>query len=326
MLRFFGVLTGSLLITTLLLSAGFYSFWRAAQAAPDHLARKGVLVEAVHTAEYDLPGGTAREFLLRSDSGLEVEIAVRYPDKPLPHRPLLLLMGGQETGRSAIEVLPDTYGATVAAISYPFGTVPHRNMLAVAAALPRIQDGIFSTPAAALLALDYLLSTEAGIRPGRVELAGISFGAYLASVPAVLDARVERLWLVHGGGAPSLVLDHGLRKRIPAPGLRSFVAEYLATVAGAEHMGPEAWVGQVSPRPVILVHARADNDLPPEATAALRQAAGQPKEVLWTEGKHVHPKRPEIIEAISALMFERIALRSEPESAENSLQNRVDSG
>ncbi|MEM0954769.1 MAG: hypothetical protein AAGI24_11570 [Pseudomonadota bacterium] len=307
MLRIFGAVSVVVLVVALLLAASFFSFWRAAQPAPDHLARKGTLVEAEQTAEYLLPGGVAREYLLRSDTGLEVEIAVRYPYKPLSYRPLLLLMGGQETGRSAIEVLPETYGATVAAISYPFGTVPHRSMLAVAAALPRIQNGIFNTPAAALLALDYLLEPAAGINPGRVELAGISFGAYLASVPAVLDTRVERLWLIHGGGAPALVLNHGLRKRIPFAGIRSAVAKYLATVAGAEHMGPEAWVGRVSPRPVILVHARSDNDLPPAATAALREAVGEPLEVLWTEGKHVHPKRPEIIEAISELMFERIA-------------------
>ncbi|MEE4661493.1 MAG: hypothetical protein V2J89_13565, partial [Halieaceae bacterium] len=97
------------------------------------------------------------------------------------------------------------------------------------------------------------------------------------------------------------------RKRIPMDGLRSAVANYLATVAGAGHMGPEAWVGRFSPRPVILVHARGDDDLPPVATMALRDAANSPMEVLWTEGKHVHPKRPEVIEAICALMFERIA-------------------
>ena len=39
---------------------------------------------------------------------------------------------------------------------------------------------------------------------------------------------------------------------------------------------------------------------------ALWEAAGEPVEVLWTPGQHVHPKRPEVIEAITGLMFERI--------------------
>lgn len=48
-----------------------------------------------------------------------------------------------------------------------------------------------------------------------MELAGISFGAYLAAVPAALDPRVKRLWLIHGSGDPAAVLEAGLRKRIP---------------------------------------------------------------------------------------------------------------
>ena len=36
---------------------------------------------------------------------------------------------GQETGRAAVEVIPDTQGVTLAAISYPFGTIPHRDAL-----------------------------------------------------------------------------------------------------------------------------------------------------------------------------------------------------
>ena len=94
------------------------------------------------------------------------------------------MMGGQETGRAAVRVIPDTRGVTVAAISYPFGTVPHRQILGLALALPRIQQGIFDTPAGVLLALDYLLGDSSGLNPGRVELAGISFGAYLAAIPA----------------------------------------------------------------------------------------------------------------------------------------------
>ncbi len=303
------ILMMSALVLTLLavaLFSGAAALWSAAQTPPDHKARKGQLVAVEETNAYTLPGGFAREYRLHADTGLTVDIAVRYPNNPLPEQPLLLLMGGQETGRSAIDVLPDTYGATVAAISYPFGTVPHRSFLRLAKALPRIQDGIFNTPAAALLALDYLLGPESGLHPQRVELAGISFGAYLASVPAVLDPRIQRLWLIHGGGAPAEVLNHGLRKRVPFAALRSSLSHYLATIAGAGHMGPETWVAKLPPRPVVLVHARADDDLPAAAIQALDAAAGENSVVLWTEGKHVHPKRPEVIEAICALMFQRI--------------------
>ena len=281
--------------------------WLVAQDAPRHLERRGVLISAEQTGRLRLAHSEIREYRLVSDSGLRVDIAVRFPDRILPQRPLLLIMGGQETGRAAVEVIPDTRGVVLAAISYPFGTVPHRNLLAVFAALPRIQRGIFDTPAAALLALDYLLGTEAGISPERVEMAGISFGAYLAAVPAVLDRRVQRLWLIHGGAMPAEVLDYGLRKRVtPAP-LRRMVARFLADVVGATHLGPEAWLGRLSPRPLVLVHAAEDSALPATAVEALRKLAGQPYEELWTAGEHVHPRRPQVISAISDLMFTRVA-------------------
>ncbi len=280
--------------------------WRAAQQPPEHLARKGQLVKVEAVSEYRLKGDEVREFRLFSDSGLVADIAVRRPARELEHRPLLMVMGGQETGRAAVDVIPDTRGATVAAISYPFGTVPHRSLVDVFLALPRIQQGIFDTPAVALLALDYLLSPDAGINPGRVELAGISFGAYLASVPAVLDSRIERLWLIHGGGAPAEVFDYGLGKRIPVTPVRLAVSNYLAGVAGAPHLGPEAWVPQLAPRPLILVHAERESSLPKSAVAALEAAVSGPVEILYTPGKHVHPKRPEVVDAISRLMFDRM--------------------
>lgn len=301
--RWLAALLAVFLLSIVLLAAWL---WAAAQIAPAHLERKGQLVSVEKLDQYRLRDSLVTEYRLQSDSGLQAEIALRIPDWGLPHRPLLLVMGGQETGRAAVEVIPDTRGATVAAISYPFGTVPHRSLIEVFMALPRIQRGIFDTPAVALLALDFLLGEEAGLDPGRVELAGISFGAYLAAVPAVLDGRVERLWLIHGGGAPAEVFDYGLEKRVPIGPLRWAMAEYLAAVVGARHLGPEAWVVRLSPRPLVLVHASRESSLPESAIQALQAVAREPLEVLYTEGKHVHPRRPEVVIAISELMFERI--------------------
>ncbi|MEE4143765.1 MAG: hypothetical protein V2I26_03120 [Halieaceae bacterium] len=302
-LRWSAVLLAAILVLSAVQGA---RLWQAAQQPPQHLERKGRLVEVELLSSYRLHDGEVREYRLFSDSGLIADIAVRHPDQGHAHRPLLLVMGGQETGRAAVDVIPDSHGATVAAISYPFGVVPHRSLAQVFLALPRIQQGIFDTPAAALLALDYLLSPESGINPGRVELAGISFGAYLASVPAVLDPRIERLWLIHGGGAPADVIDHGLEKRISIAPLRRAISEYLAAVAGAVHLGPELWAGSISPRPTVLVHALRESSLPPSAIRALERAVNPPMEILYTPGKHVHPERPEVVKAISDLMLQRL--------------------
>ena len=280
--------------------------WWVAQEAPRHLERKGKLVSFHELAPNRLRGSDIREFRLLSDSGLVVELSVRIPDRLLADQPLLMMLGGQETGRAAVELVPDTRGVVLAAISYPFGTVPHRSLLAMTVALPRIQQGIFDTPAAALLALEFLLGPGSPVVPGRVELAGVSFGAYLAAVPAVLDARVERLWLVHGGAEPAVVFDWGLRDRVWPAALRRAIASYLASVAGTAHLAPAGWLQRLPPRPVVLIHARDDSALPESAAGALSELAQSPREILWTEGSHVHPKRPSVVSAISDLMFLRI--------------------
>ena len=273
---------------------------------PDFRAAKGELQEAIVTGDYQLEDSRILEISLRSTTDLAVDLALRIPNDPLPKRPLLVMIAGQETGRKAVELLPDTRGVAVAALGYPFGVIPHRDGLAMARALPRIQRGILDTPAGVMLALDHLEARE-DLAPERVELAGISFGAFLAAIPTVLDSRIERLWLIHGSGKPKEVIEAGLRERIPIAPVRHAVAWLLATAAGAHHLTPERWVGQVSPRPLVVVSALEDSALPPGPVEVLHRAVLPPAEILWSPGDHVHPKRPEIVDFITQLMFRRMS-------------------
>ena len=273
---------------------------------PDFLAAKGELSEARVTGDFQLEDSRILEISLTSTTGLSVDLALRIPDEPLADRPLLVMIAGQETGRKAVELLPDTRGVAVAALGYPFGVIPHRDGLAMARALSRIQRGILDTPAGVMLALDHLVARE-DLAPGRVELAGISFGAFLAAIPTVLDPRIERLWLIHGSGEPRQVIESGLRERIPLAPVHHAVAWLLATAAGAQHLTPELWVGQVSPRPLIVVSALEDSALPPGPVDVLHRAVLPPAEILWSPGDHVHPKRPEIVDFITDLMFVRMS-------------------
>jgi surfactin synthase thioesterase subunit len=193
----------------------------------------------------------------------------------------------------------------VAALSYPFGVIPHRDGLQLAMALPTIQRGILDTPPSVMLAIDYLLQQSDLAHQG-IELVGISFGAFLAAVPAAQDSRVTRLWLIHGSGDPQGVIAAGLEGRLaPAP-LRELTAWLLATFAAAHHLSPELWVDRISPRPVMVVNARQDSALTEEAVAQLHNTLREPYEILWSPGDHVHPKRPETIEYITRLLFSRI--------------------
>lgn len=218
---------------------------------PDILARKGVLRAARETGEWRIPGGRLVEVSLLSSTGIALDLALILPDNPSPRQTLVLILAGQETGQAAAKLIPDTGGAAVAALGYPFGTIPHRDGLALTLALGRIQRGIIDTPPAVLLALDYLLSLPE-LNPARVELAGVSFGAFLSAAPAVLDERIERLWLIHGAGDPAHVIEALLRERIALDPLRKAVSWLLARVASAHHLSSEHWVARMTPRPVIV--------------------------------------------------------------------------
>ena len=105
---------------------------------------------------------------------------------------------------------------------------------------------------------------------------------------------------------PAAVIERGLEKNIPLAPLRILVARFLAAAAGSRYLSSEKWVERVAPRPVIVINGRADDDLPAEAVRALHDALGQPSEVIWVEGGHIHPKRPDTITRVIDIMLQRI--------------------
>ncbi|KGE03019.1 dienelactone hydrolase family protein [Pseudohaliea rubra] len=308
-MRTFGHLlrTAALTLVLLLLGAGAFLGYLLAVAAPepDYRDRQGKLASAEELAGYRFEDSRIEELRLTSSSGVRFEIALRIPDEPLPGRPLVLLLAGNETGRKAATLIRNPGGVAIAALSYPFAEIPYRRWLPLLAALPDIQRGILDTPAAVLLALDYLLARP-DLAPEQVELAGVSFGAYLVAVPATLDPRVDRLWLIHGSGRPGEVIEYGLQGRLPTPWLRSGIGGLLARIAGAEHLSPERWVRRYGARQLVVINADADESIPARAIAALHEAVPGGTEILWTPGDHVHPKRPEIMDLLSAMIRERV--------------------
>lgn len=290
-----------------LLAAALYLAWLVAVATPEPAfeARRST-VESVETlASYAFEGSRIEELRLHARSGLGFQLTLRIPDRPLPGRPLIVLLAGNETGQQAATLIRDPGGVAIAALSYPFAEIPYRDWLPLLAALPDIQRGILDTPSAVLLALDYLLARP-DLDPDRVELVGVSFGAYLAAVPATLDPRVDRLWLIHGSADPATVITHGLEGRVPTPWLRGLVGTYLARIAGAPHLAPEHWLQRYGERPLVVISAAADESLPPAAVRALHELVPDAAEVLWTPGDHVHPKRPATMDLLSGMILERL--------------------
>ena len=286
------------------LALGLADGWMTRSPEPYFAARHGELA-AVRT-EGSEGVGTARltEYRLTSTSGLEVEISILRPQQVSSRLPAILLLGGHRTGRDAARLVPSEIGVIVAAISYPYDGPAKLRGMEVLTALPGIRRALLDTPPALGLAVDFLLSDPA-VDPARVELAGISLGAPLVCAAGAVDARVSRVWAIHGGGALGRLLDHNLAREVESPWLRKPLAVFGSWLLSP--LEPETFVPRISPRPVVLVNARQDERIPRSSVEALYRAARDPKELIWLEGGHVGPRKEETVSRLVELVLSRMA-------------------
>ncbi len=273
--------------------------------------RKGQLREVKQTARWQEQDSTYTEITLISSSGLHVDLTTRVPSTTTSPRPLVLLLGGRRTGRDAVKLISDTHEVALAAISYPYEGDPKAKGMALVTDLYSIQQAIRDTTPAVMLAMDHL-STQPEIDPARIELAGVSLGAFFVSVPGALDPRFRRVWLIHGAGEPAKVLGKGTERYLSSTTLCYLSGKLLGWMTLSHHLEPEQWVGRISPRPVVIINARHDPSFPESSISALHNAAKEPYEIIWTEGEHIMPSRKEIVDAISTLVLMRVAKNETP--------------
>ena len=105
-------------------------------------------------------------------------------------------------------------------------------------------------------ALDALQGLPA-IDGARIAYAGFSLGAIVGATFCSLDPRPRAAALALCGGG-----------------------------IGPAEVDPARHVAQFAPRPLLFVNATGDETIPREASEALFEAAGEPKEILWFDGTH----------------------------------------
>jgi hypothetical protein len=297
---------------------------------PRFPARRSHLVEATVGAPDTVAGHLVEPVRLRAASGLTVELLLKRPLAAAGARraaggpsagedsaaagdaahvaaraPVVLLLGGHHAGRAAANIIPDTRGMAVAALSYPY-TGKHRlSAFGAVRAAPSIRRALLDTPPAIQLALDWLLA-QPWADSSRVEGVGASLGVPFMTVAAAIDPRITRLWSVHGAGDAYRLLAHNTRRHVRLKPLRSLTVRAAHRASAAEYLTPERWVARVSPRPFVMINATDDERLPREAVLALYDSARAPKELVWLPGKHVQRNRPEIVRALVATVLERM--------------------
>ena len=278
--------------------------------APSFMTRKGELQEIHKTKEWQAQGSRFYELTLGSTTDLRVDLTVRVSIETNSPRPLVLLLGGFRTGRRAAQLFSETNGVIVAALSYPYQGDAKPRGFSLLLNIPKIQQALLDTAPAVMLALDYLIK-QPYVASSQIELVGVSLGAFFVSIPGALDQRIRRVWLVHGAGDPAAIFEYRLNEKIAYQPLRRFTAKLIAILSCSHYLKPERWVGQISPRPVIVVNTYNDAAFPHSSVAVLHQSLNEPFEIIWTKGGHVNPSRMDIVQQLASLVLKRIATTSE---------------
>lgn len=297
-----------LFLVLLLLIPVIYLFFPVIfDPSSDYIQRKGTIVKVTKTDEWQSGNNKHVDITLESSSGLIVDLSVLVPHGTNIARPLTVVLAGYGTGRKATKLLSGTKGIIVAAISYPYyGDTKINAIQQFLSNVKEIQQGIIDTAPAVLLALDYLVK-QPYVNPQQVEMVGVSFGAFLASIPAAIDKRFKRLWLVQGAGDPAGVFEYYIGNGIENNLLRKLAAGLLEYVIAGHYLKPERWVGKIAPRPVIVINTENDVAFPENSVTTLHHALNQPNEIIWVKGRHVTPTRKDVINQLANLVFTRIA-------------------
>lgn len=274
--------------------------------APGFQVRKGSLQHVEITRTWTSATAEFSEVTLTASSGLQAQLTVSRPAGVKEARPLVILMGGYRTGRHAAELIKDSHGIVLASIAYPYHGNEARDDLGFLRNVTAMREAVLDTPPVVLLVLDYLAAQDY-VDKSRIELAGVSFGAFLASVPGALDQRFRRVWLIHGAGDPAAVFDHFTVNKIKSRPLRWLLTRGFALLIQAHHMKPERWVGKISPRPVMIVHARNDISFPKQSIDALHVALQEPYEIIWLGKEHIGAGSQEIIQQLTDLIYQHIS-------------------
>jgi fermentation-respiration switch protein FrsA (DUF1100 family) len=284
-----------------------YSIYLAFPRYDYFLERTGTLVDA-EVIEEARDIDRSYTVHLKSSTGLEVDMRVLRPEVDVTEKlPLVLVLGGQETGKDAIDLIGAADGIAFAAIDYPYdGNQDLDGFWKSVAAIPDVQRAFLDSPPAVSLAVTWLLQQD-WVDPERVELAGVSLGVPFATAAGALDTRFSRVWMLHGGGDNVSWVSHNARRHIDNEVLRHLTARTVLFIVHGRSFETRRWIPEIAPRPLIIVAAKNDDYVPREAQEPLVEAAKLDHvELIWTDGRHIGPNRGDELKQLLIIVRDRV--------------------
>ena len=279
------------------------------------IERRGTLADIEVVESID--GNVVQQHVrLEASTGLAVDMRlVRPAVAPGETLPVIVVMGGEGTGKNAVDLVGAPQGIAYLALDYPYqGDEELDAFWESLNAIPGIQQAFLDSPPAMSLAVDWA-QQQSWFDPDNVELVGASLGVPFTAVAGALDSRFTRVWLLHGGAENVPWVMHVGRRYVENDFLRGALTRLALLLVFGNSFETLGWIPEIAPRPLVIVAARDDDFVPPEAQQPFVEAAATSEhiEIVWTEGRHIRPTRREELQQLLDVVLSRIDVREPAE-------------
>jgi hypothetical protein len=282
----------------------------------DYFVERRGTIETVDLVESADGGVVQQAIRLESSTGLAVDMRlVRPAVEPGETLPVIVVMGGEGTGKNAVDLVGAPQGIAYLALDYPYeGDQELDAFWESLTAIPGIQQAFLDSPPAMSLALDWAQQQD-WFDAGNVELVGASLGVPFTAVAGALDTRFTRVWLLHGGAKNVPWVMYVGRRYVENEFLRGLLARAALLLVYGNSFETLDWIPAIAPRPLVIVAAKDDDFVPPEAQQPFVEAAlaSEHIEIVWTDGRHIRPTRREELQQLLDIVLSRIDRREPAE-------------
>ena len=293
---------------------GVYALELAIPKRDYFIERRGTLTDQ-DVIESSEDGVVSKRVRLESSTGLKVDMRVVRPKTaPGERLPVIVVMGGEGTGKDAVDLVGAPQGVAYIALDYPYeGDQELDAFWESMTAIPGIQQAFLDSPPAMSLAVDWAEQQD-WFDADNVELVGASLGVPFTAVAGAVDDRFTRVWLLHGGAENVPWVMHVGRRYVENEFLRGVLARLALLLVYGNSFETLDWIPDIAPRPLVIVAARDDDFVPPEAQQPFVEAAAASEhiEIVWTEGRHIRPTRREELQQLLDIVLSRIETRPAP--------------
>lgn len=220
-------------------------------------------------------------------------------------KPLLLIIGGFETGMNAVDVFKTDKNLIAASVDYPYKAPHKRDFVSSLLEIKKVSQALKDTDLAIQELIKYMQKKTDLILPDKVCVAGVSFGSPFALNAAVINNDIRCLIIAHGFANVDLVIEKQFDMAWKNKPLLHIFKKPLAKLAWylLDYPNPEDMAQKIENRNILFLYPEDDDVAPNHAIGALNRSWNKNLKItsFQTKGGHITPWRPQVLNEIVTL-------------------------